>query len=251
MKLYPMYKKMIKAVFLTVVLAWVAVGCISSSANSSTGFGSASSRKTASSAYRYVGYSPDVGDDIAKGRTEGAASPAIAGLDNAIKYDDDAGLRRMRSGDPVQILVRGIPQPDEIQDVIDMDGNLNIAYVGTVFVKGLTTTQAETMLEKAYIDAGIYLAPAVTVIAQREVLSDEFYIRGEVRGPGKYPLTEGMTLVQCITSAGGLTKFASSSAKVRRDGKVKKYSLKSIWKGKKEDPVIKRQDVITIPARII
>src|SRR5258708_12755226 len=51
-------------------------------------------------------------------------------------------------------------------------------------------------------------APQVTVILT-QINSQRVYVTGEVARPGAYPVLPGMTVLQAISSAGGLTPFAN------------------------------------------
>ncbi|MCG6962842.1 MAG: polysaccharide export protein [Acidobacteria bacterium] len=80
-----------------------------------------------------------------------------------------------------------------------------------------------------------------------------YFITGEVARPGQYQLEHGMTLVQAITQAGGLGKFASQSVEVHRESagekKILDYDLSRIRRGKDPDPQIQPSDVIIIKRR--
>lgn len=80
-----------------------------------------------------------------------------------------------------------------------------------------------------------------------------YFITGEIAGPGKYEITIGMTLMQAISEAGGLGKFASQAVELHRevDGekKIMDFDYSRIRKGKDEDPPVKSGDVIYIKRR--
>jgi polysaccharide export outer membrane protein len=83
------------------------------------------------------------------------------------------------------------------------------------------------------------------------VLASGFvYISGEVQSAGERPLTNGMTLSQAVTAAGG-AKGDLSKATVRRRGakgilNVVDYDLRAIRAGKASDPVLVPGDMIEI-----
>lgn len=84
-----------------------------------------------------------------------------------------------------------------------------------------------------------------TVAAGDKIFSpvaDVFYISGQVRSPGTYPLKSGTTIAQAIAKSGGLTESGTDkSVKVRRGDKVVKL--------KANDPV-EAGDVLTIGERL-
>ncbi len=84
-----------------------------------------------------------------------------------------------------------------------------------------------------------------------------FYIRGEVTKPGSYFLESGVTLMQAISVAGGLTPFANRKEvqliRSGSDGKVSDktiVNLKAVEEGKKRDVPLLPNDVIIVPRRI-
>lgn len=80
-------------------------------------------------------------------------------------------------------------------------------------------------------------------------------VEGEVVKPGRYPLEGEFTVSAAISAAGGLTRFASNDVKVRRTdpqtGKVEilEVDLKDVRGGKKPDPKLEANDVVTVPRR--
>jgi polysaccharide export outer membrane protein len=82
------------------------------------------------------------------------------------------------------------------------------------------------------------------------------YVFGEVRNPGKqeYKISKGITVLQAIAQAGGLTDAAKKSAVTikRKDEKTGreteiKVNLGDIIKGKKPDVPLQEGDVVFIP----
>lgn len=80
-----------------------------------------------------------------------------------------------------------------------------------------------------------------------------FFVTGEVARPGQYELSEGLTLMQALTQAGGLDKFASQNVELHRDDdghkQILKYDLARIRKGKNPDPPIQAGDVVIVKRR--
>lgn len=76
------------------------------------------------------------------------------------------------------------------------------------------------------------------------------YIGGEVKQPGEKTYRRGLTLMQAIIAAGGVTPKAKEARLGRDDGKgflvITRYKLKEIESGKIADPVVKPGDRITI-----
>ncbi len=75
-----------------------------------------------------------------------------------------------------------------------------------------------------------------------------FFISGEVARPGQYEISLGLTLMQAISQAGGVGKFASQSIEIHRDvggeKQILSFDLSQIRKGRSADPAILSGDVI-------
>lgn len=86
------------------------------------------------------------------------------------------------------------------------DGMISMPLIGDVQAAGLTSLQLAMEVEirlKKYIQN-----PNVTVEI-RQIRSKVVYMLGEVGKKGPIELTPGMTLLQAISSAGGLTDYAN------------------------------------------
>ncbi len=78
-------------------------------------------------------------------------------------------------------------------------------------------------------------------------VAEQFYIAGEVRAPAVYRLESGMTLIQAIARAGGITERGSTSrVQIKRRGPKGDYIVIS---GKPNERV-QPDDVITVKERI-
>jgi polysaccharide export outer membrane protein len=98
------------------------------------------------------------------------------------------------------------------------DGKIAVPMLGRVLVAGLTLDGIADTLTTRLKD-GYLLNPSLTVDIQayRSV-----FILGEVDKPGQYPYTEGMTLLQLVSQAGGFTYRANrGTIKLRHEGEAK------------------------------
>lgn len=88
------------------------------------------------------------------------------------------------------------------------DGMITLPLLGDVPAAGRTPLQLAgdltERLKKLYTD------PTVTV-SVLQVNSRRIYFFGEIVRPGPMPLTPGMTMLQAIDTAGGLTPFAKKN----------------------------------------
>jgi len=83
---------------------------------------------------------------------------------------------------------------------------------------------------------------------------DVFFVAGEVKQPGSFPLKEGTTLRQAISLAQGMTFNAkpSQGAIFREDlllgsRQEIKVDIGEVMRGKKEDILVQANDVIIVP----
>lgn len=83
-----------------------------------------------------------------------------------------------------------------------------------------------------------------------------FYVSGEVKNPGSYPITPGLTVLKAVSVAGGLTKFGSKGkVEILRkagqgDTKRLKVDLGDIEGGKKPDVPLEAEDIIKVGKRV-
>jgi polysaccharide export outer membrane protein len=81
-------------------------------------------------------------------------------------------------------------------------------------------------------------------------------VEGEVTRPGRYVIDGELTVTGAVSTAGGLTRFGSSSLKVRRldpqTGKTQilEVDLKAVRNGKEPDLQLLPNDAVTVPRRL-
>ncbi|MDD5428456.1 MAG: polysaccharide export protein [Candidatus Omnitrophica bacterium] len=169
---------------------------------------------------------------------------------SAQQGDGDKGKEYYISeGDLLDINV--YDEPDLTKTVrVSHEGTISYPLIGTVSVSGLTAEKLEVkirdLLEKDYL-----VNPQVIVLIREY---SKVYVMGQVRRPGAYELKAGMTAVEAIALAGGLTDIASpNGTKVirKKDGKERVFNVpvSSILKGgdASKDVVLERNDTIAVP----
>ena len=118
----------------------------------------------------------------------------------------------LRPGDSVEVRVFNEPDLATVQK-LDPEGVVVIPLLGRTELANLTLREAETHLEKRFIEEEYLIAPQVTVtVANYADLV--FYIFGEVRQPGAKTFPEGkqsLDILEAITMAGDLTQYAKRS----------------------------------------
>jgi polysaccharide export outer membrane protein len=179
-----------------------------------------------------------------------AAEPGLESKTPGSDVQTDSGtpIRLLVRGDRLTISLLGIPEPQQIEDVIDDSGNISLPHIGDVRVVDRRTSEAESAIRRAYIDGQIYRDINVIIVSK----DDEFFVRGEVKREGRYSLTGAMTLVKAISVAGGYTEFADKNeAEIMRGDELLKFDMKRIHEGRDRDPPIKRGDIVNVRRRWI
>jgi polysaccharide export outer membrane protein len=91
---------------------------------------------------------------------------------------------------------------------VDNDGTITFPLIGRIAAGGLTPRAVEMGLTKQLAD-GYLKNPQISVEVE-QYRSQSVFIIGEVRSPGKYPLTGRMNLIEAIAQAGSTTPAAAS-----------------------------------------
>ena len=97
---------------------------------------------------------------------------------------------------------------------VEMDGTFSFPLLGRVTAANLTIRQFEAELRKLLAD-GFLKNPQVSVTVE-QYRSQRIFIVGEVRQPGTYPLTGGMTLIEALARAGSTLPSASGEVLIVR-----------------------------------
>jgi len=155
----------------------------------------------------------------------------------------------IKGGDMLIISVWGEEDLDQ-EVTVSENGDISFPLIGKVKVGGLALQQADEeiteLLQKDY-----FVNPDVTV--SMAIL--QFFITGEVRSPGAYPILGNITPLQAITLAGGFTDFSSHTVKIIRkeEDRVRtiKVNVDKMGGGGGEEVdeelIIRPNDVIIIP----
>lgn len=136
---------------------------------------------------------------------------------------------------------------------VQADGTFTFPYIGSVRASGLTLKQFEDALKKRLKDAKFFVNPQLTVSIQ-QYRSQYVIVMGEVRSPGSFLLTGGMTLLQLIAQAGSMTPSSSGEVIIVRakrpdaigtDAEIIRADLSQLQTGP-EDRSIALQDGDTV-----
>jgi len=97
--------------------------------------------------------------------------------------------------------------PREYQ--VASDGTVDLPYLPALKVQGLEPQEIARLVRARMIEKGILSDPSV-IVQVKEYNSRRITLLGEVSKPGTFPYTPGMSLIQAISIAGGLTPIADS-----------------------------------------
>jgi len=147
-----------------------------------------------------------------------------------------------------------ILQPEKLLVTVTVapDGSITFPYIGSVKVKDMTLAKIQNEIQTRLAN-GFMKYPLVSV-SLKESRSKKFFVYGEVIRPGTYMLEDNTTVLKAISTAGGFTKFGSSSrVKVLRPNKNKpgyeviKVNINAVMNGSSDaDILIQPQDIITV-----
>lgn len=139
----------------------------------------------------------------ASGPTQSSNKSAASAAQTTAALDATSYL--LASGDTVRVDVLG--EPDlSLQTLVDPAGQINYPFLGRIAAAGHTVGQLQQKIY-AGLSSGYLVNPDVRVsIAQYRPI----YVSGQVRQPGAYSYTLGLTIEKALTLAGGMTQFASS-----------------------------------------
>lgn len=114
-----------------------------------------------------------------------------------------------------QILVR-VPEAEELNERpfrVDTDGTVNLPLVGVIRASGLTVEQFEAELTKALSK---YIRSPHVAVTVAQYRSDPVFLTGAFARPGIYSLAGQRTLIELLTTAGGVVNNASRWIRITR-----------------------------------
>jgi polysaccharide biosynthesis/export protein len=123
---------------------------------------------------------------------------------------------RIGTGDLLQITMFGT-QDFNADFRVSSSGDISLPPLGLVHVAGLSSSEAEKLIERQLVEGGFYREPRVSVF-EKEYVTQGVSILGEVKNPGVYPLLADRHLLDLISQAGGLTPNASKTISVTHVG---------------------------------
>ena len=139
---------------------------------------------------------------------------------------------------------------------VDPNGKIVLRMVGPIQAAGLTPSQLAQSIDKAYINE---LRNPGAVVHLKNMPGRQIYVQGEVAKPGAFPLQPGMTAVQALALAGGVTVDSApeKTVLIRHDAcgqsQGSKVDLASALKnpGSGDDVALMARDTVVVPRSTI
>jgi polysaccharide export outer membrane protein len=142
--------------------------------------------------------------------------------------------------------------PREYQ--VASDGTVDLPYLHTLKVTDLEAQELARLIREKLIEAKVLADPSV-VVQIRAFASRQVILLGQVVRPGTVQLHPGMTLLQAISVAGGLSAVANSdhvnlTRKTEKGQQTVNVSVGDIIDGKAPDIPLQAGDQIFVHERI-
>jgi protein involved in polysaccharide export with SLBB domain len=134
------------------------------------------------------------------------------------------------------------------------DGMINFPLVGTLKVEGKPPNVIARDIQAALRDKKILRNPSVSLFVV-EYASKRVNVVGAVQKPGSIAWMSGMSVVQAISVAGGLTPLAAANDTIvtrQRGDQPKRYKVHVglIAEGRERDFTLMNGDIIFVPERL-
>jgi len=182
-------------------------------------------------------------------------APELA-QDNLVP-ENPGGEYRIGVDDRVQVTVWRNPEL-AVTAPVRPDGKISVPIIGDVQAGGQTPNEVAETIRKRLSE---YIREPNVAVILTELRSHEFLTRvrvtGAVRTPRSIPHRQGMTVLDAVLEAGGVTEFASPNRsrlfrKTKQKTEVFQIELNDILrKGRLETNLLLAPgDVITVPERL-
>jgi protein involved in polysaccharide export with SLBB domain len=191
------------------------------------------------------------GDVTSGAQTKVGSDPCLTESSALAKSAPDSKNYKIQAGD--EILLDFYLSPEFNDDVIVApDGNITLRLIGQVRAGGLTAGQLAQDIDWAYSSE---LRSPDVVVHVKNMPARQIYVEGQVAHPGAFALQPGLTALQAIAQAGGLTQDADedSAVLIRRDAcgsaQGTRVNLASAAEhpGEGEDVGLMAYDVLVVP----
>ncbi len=119
-------------------------------------------------------------------------------------------------GDLIDITVFGVPELS-LKTRVSGSGDIYLPLIDYVHVAGLTTDEAQELIQKRLEAGGFVRSPHVSIFVN-ESASQAITMVGEVNRPGAYPAVGERRLFDLVSAAGGFTEKAGRIITIEHHG---------------------------------
>ena len=156
---------------------------------------------------------------------------------------------RIGAGDKLVVNVFQVPDLSLKDVVVDAQGNLQLALLGSVRASGRTPEELSDFIADSLNVR--YLRNAQVSVSVSEAASQKVTIDGAVIKPGVYEMQGRTTLLQAVAMAQGPTRVASLSQvvvfrDVEGERRAATIDLGAIRDGQAPDPLLQGDDVVVV-----
>jgi len=152
-------------------------------------------------------------------------------------------VARFSVGDTVTVTLTGLPEDVPVHtEPIKEDGTITMPDIGHVPAAGKTAGELQNTIHDLYVPK-IYTHITVTVTSGDRV----YYVKGEVKQPGRLIYVGEITVTRAIASAGDFTDFADRTDVWLIRGKHRlKVNCKDVSEHPETDPIVYPGDLIEV-----
>ena len=176
------------------------------------------------------------------------ADVSVLPAPQTVDFMPDPTVYLVRPLDLVQIDVFGVPELTR-QVQVGASGSFDFPLIGTVQAMGRTPEELSIEIESRLRDSYVLDPDVSTPITERSQQS--FTIGGEITNPGRYPVTEPITLMQAVAIGGGLDEYAKRDEvlvfrTVGGQRYIGIYNIQGIQRGNYADPTVYPSDIVMV-----
>jgi polysaccharide biosynthesis/export protein VpsN len=174
----------------------------------------------------------------------GCSTPPQTIAPSVISKENRVEVARFHVGETVTILFSGTPTPFEPhEEIIKEDGDITLSLVGSVRAVGKTAGELQNEIHDLYVPK--YFVRLTVTVKPGDLV---YYVRGEVKGPGRQLYVGQITVTKAIATAGDFTDFANHGniTLIRANGQRIKVDGDAAQQDASKDPLIYPGDQIVV-----
>lgn len=170
---------------------------------------------------------------------------------------EDLSIRTERGSryqiQPSDVLVVSVwREPDLLREVtVSPDGWITFPLAGELYVEGSTVSVVREEIEGKIRR---YINRAAVNVTLKQTLGNRVYVLGKVNNPGVFPFSKKLNVMQALSLAGGVSKFAATDdIRIIRETEESQTSFKfnyaQIRRGRQlsQNILLRSGDVVMVP----